>query len=418
MIGRNTPFGAVANSPTSPVLYRMNLFQGFGASAAYLVSGMIGGLIALALAIVLLPLFPTVARATTRWEQRRLILMGVEPPSRPQTVHGARWVWQFNQGSINDLLGWATAVGYALICTFVGAIVVSGCYYGGKLITDGGFTLLGLTLVAFAITITLLAVQIIAPTQLAATAQLIAPRDDQSQRIQELTNSRRAIVDAYEIERRRIERDLHDGAQQFLVTANMKIGEAALILHMSEPSPPSDTISDIARLLDEAQDDTDRALAALRETVTGVHPQLLSDKGLETAVRDIAMRCPVPVDVRVPHQLPELPDGLRSAAYFLINEALTNIVKYAPDATATVLITASSHLRISIVDTGDGGAQLTPGRGLEGLRQRLGAFGGTLTVSSPPGGPTAVQASIPLLLNLGESTIVDVTGETTAQEDQ
>ncbi|MDO5720860.1 MAG: histidine kinase [Actinomycetaceae bacterium] len=236
--------------------------------------------------------------------------------------------------------------------------------------------------------------------------------------MQELTNSRRAIVDAYEIERRRIERDLHDGAQQFLVTANMKIGEATLILEMSESASNSDICEEISQLLAQAQDDTDRALAALRETVTGVHPQLLSDKGLEIAVRDIAMRCPVPVEVRVPHRLPELSDGIRSAAYFLVNEALTNVVKYAPHATATVLITASSHLRISIVDTGEGGAELTPRRGLDGLRQRLGAFGGTLTVSSPPGGPTAVQASIPLLVNLGESTIVDVATATTSQEGQ
>lgn len=418
MTGGQSPFVTAAGSPGTPALYRLNLFQGFGASVAYVVSGTVSGLFALVLAILLFPLFPTVARATTRWERQRVTLMGVELPSHPQFTRHARWVWQFDQASMNDLLGWATAVGYALLCAFVGTIVASGFYYGGTLVFGGSSTILGITLIALALLIALLAVQIIAPTQLAATTHLIAPRDDQSKRIQELTNSRRAIVDAYEIERRRIERDLHDGAQQFLVTANMKIGEAALILQMNEPTPTSAAIHDISTLLAQAQDDTDRALAALRETVTGVHPQLLSDKGLETAVRDIAMRCPVPVEVRVPHRLPELPDGLRSAAYFLINEAITNVVKYAPDATATVLITASSHLRISIVDTGEGGAEMTPGRGLDGLRQRLGAFGGTLTLSSPPGGPTAVQASIPLLLNLGESTIVDVASVTTTQEDQ
>ncbi|MDO5720861.1 MAG: hypothetical protein Q4P05_09005, partial [Actinomycetaceae bacterium] len=106
--------------------------------------------------------------------------MGVARPARPQTRSKARWVWQLNQASTNDLLGWATAVGYALISAFVTSIVVSGLYYGGKLLIGGSSLILGFTLVALAVVIALLAVQIIGPTQLAATTHLISPRNDQS----------------------------------------------------------------------------------------------------------------------------------------------------------------------------------------------------------------------------------------------
>ncbi|MDO5729194.1 MAG: histidine kinase [Actinomycetaceae bacterium] len=396
----------------APTLYRVSLFQGFGASATYLVAGMVTGMVALVLAVALFPIFPIIARLTTRLETRRIMLMGVVPPAAPRRQKSPRWIWELNQVPATDLLGWATAVGYGLITAFVAGLAGNLVYFGVALMLGNYGLAPGLTLIILAITIALLAVQIIAPTQLAATARLAAPEMTQSERIQELTDSRRAIVEAFEIERRRIERDLHDGAQQFLVAANMKMGEANLILQMAQSQPSEQDLADITALLDQAQDETDRAMAALRETVTGLHPKLLSDKGLEAAVKDIAMRCPVPVEVRVPHALPDLPDGIRSAAYFLINEALTNIVKYAPDAAATVLITASTHLRISIVDTGEGGAELTPGHGLDGLRQRLGAFGGTLTVSSPAGGPTVIQAVIPLLLEAGESSIVELTSQT------
>lgn len=409
---RHHSFAPLPVGIEAPTLYRVSLIHGFGASVAYLVAGMVTGLLALLLAVLLFPIFPIIARLTTRLETRRIMLMGVVPPAGSPRTKSPRWVWELNKVPATDLLGWATAVGYGLITAFVTVLAGNLVYFGATLMLGGGGMTSGLTLIILAITIALLAVQIIAPTQLAATTRLAAPDITQSQRIQELTDSRRAIVEAFEIERRRIERDLHDGAQQFLVAANMKVGEANLILQMANAEPSAQEVADVTALLDQAQDETDRALAALRETVTGLHPKLLSDKGLEAAVKDIAMRCPVPVEVRVPHPLPDLSDGLRSAAYFLINEALTNIVKYAPDATASVLITASTHLRISIVDTGEGGAELTPGHGLDGLRQRLGAFGGTLTVSSPAGGPTVLQASIPLLLDVGESSIVELASQT------
>ena len=102
-------------------------------------------------------------------------------------------------------------------------------------------------------------------------------------------------------------------------------------------------------------------------------------------------------------RLPDLPPGVASAAWFLAAEALTNAAKYAPGADLSLVVAAGQDLHVSIVDEGPGGAELRPGHGLAGMRERLEAFGGTLTVSSPPGGPTSVSARIPLLLNIGES---------------
>lgn len=210
----------------------------------------------------------------------------------------------------------------------------------------------------------------------------------------ELRRSRREIVGAFEIERRRIERDLHDGAQQYLVAATMKMGEVSLGL---DPDSPE------GRLLSAAQEDAGRAMKALRETVHGIHPQVLTDMGLEAAVRDLADRFDG-VEVRCPHPLPSLPSGITASGYFFVSEALTNAAKYG--GPAVVLLAADSSLHITVTDRGPGGAVIWPGHGLSGMRERLAAFGGSLEVSSPQGGPTEVRARMPLLLNVGESGYV------------
>lgn len=212
-----------------------------------------------------------------------------------------------------------------------------------------------------------------------------------AERLNELRRSRREIVGAFEIERRRIERDLHDGAQQHLVAATMKMGEASLSLNPD---------SDAGRLLTAAQNDAAQAMKVLRETVHGIHPQVLRDMGLEAAVRDLADRFDA-VEVRCPNPLPTLPAGITASGYFFVSEALTNAMKYG--GSATVLIAADESLHITVTDRGDGGARITPGHGLSGMKERLAAFGGTLDVSSPAGGPTEVRAAMPLLLNVGES---------------
>lgn len=210
----------------------------------------------------------------------------------------------------------------------------------------------------------------------------------QAARIAELTASRRAVADAYEIERQRIERDLHDGTQQYLVAAAIKLGEVLLELD----DAPS------AALVRAAKADLDHGLAALRETVRGIHPQVLSDRGLVSAVSEMAANYGSHVRVHAPHPLPTLSPSVLAAGYFFTAEALANAAKYAPSAGVSVLITADADLRISVVDDGPGGARLVPGHGLSGMRDRLSAFGGTLELSSPPGGPTRLSCTLPLLL--------------------
>lgn len=231
--------------------------------------------------------------------------------------------------------------------------------------------------------------------------------------LREVTRSRREIVQAFEIERRRIERDLHDGTQQFIVAASMQVGEASLLLDgVRESTGPGmdaqarSALEQAASLLERAQDTVDDALTELRRTVAGIHPKVLSDMGLEEAVRDIASRSGLNAVVRVPHPLPTLPEGVVASAYFLVSEALTNVAKYAPQAPVTVLLAADQNLHVSVMDAGPGGAVPKPGHGLAGMRERLLAFGGTLEISSPVGGPTIVSTTVPLLLFEGEPSVV------------
>lgn len=217
-----------------------------------------------------------------------------------------------------------------------------------------------------------------------------------AKRIAELTASRRAIADAYEIERRRIENDLHDGAQQYIVAASMKLGEAELAALDQQNPELSGLLADTRSLLEEG-------LRALRRTVHGIHPQVLRDRGLCAAVEEIAEGYGPHVTVMCPHPLPTLDPSVLAAAYFFCSESLTNAAKYAPDAPVSVLLTSDATLNISVVDQGPGGA--TMGRGLTGMKERLAAFDGTMELKSPVGGPTQVTAHIPLMLNRGDSGI-------------
>ncbi|QPK79492.1 sensor histidine kinase [Corynebacterium lizhenjunii] len=214
----------------------------------------------------------------------------------------------------------------------------------------------------------------------------------QAEIIAQLTASRRAIADAYEVERARIERDLHDGAQQYLVAASIKLGEAQLT-----------ATGPTAELIAAAKDNIDAGLRALRTTVHGIHPQVLADHGLVAALADAAFPN---VRIHAPHPLPQLSPSVLAAGYFFATEAVTNALKYAPDAPVSVLVTADAALHITVVDEGPGGAHLIPGHGLAGMAQRLEAFGGSVEVSSPNGGPTRVAGSIPLLLERGETAVV------------
>ncbi|MGA4841715.1 sensor histidine kinase [Streptomyces sp. G45] len=200
-----------------------------------------------------------------------------------------------------------------------------------------------------------------------------------------MTRSRARLVAAFESERRRIERDLHDGAQQRLVALSMTLGLARL--DAPEESPLADRLA-------AAHREADQVLAELRELIRGIHPQVLADYGLAAAIEDAADRSPVPVDTDV--ELPRLPEPVESAGYFAVREALANVAKHSGAARAEVWARyTDGALRIAVRDDGHGGADPARGTGLTGLADRLAVLDGTLTVTSPPGGPTALSVEVP-----------------------
>jgi signal transduction histidine kinase len=219
---------------------------------------------------------------------------------------------------------------------------------------------------------------------------LSPPRDAQLKaRVTELEVSRERVVDAAEAERRRIERDLHDGAQQRLVAVAMELGRAKARF--------ADDVDAAAALVDQAHAEAKAALVELRDLVRGVHPPVLTDRGLDAALSGLAARCTVPVTVQV--EVPVRPrPAVEAVAYFTVAEALTNIAKHSRATRASVIVDGgpgpAGTLNIVISDDGIGGAD-PAGSGLAGLADRIAGFDGALSVESPPGGPTIISAVLP-----------------------
>jgi signal transduction histidine kinase len=207
-------------------------------------------------------------------------------------------------------------------------------------------------------------------------------------RLDELQTSRSRLVEVSMFERRRLERDLHDGAQQRLVALSLQLGLAKRRLEEGEPAAAG-------TMLDAARDELARALEELRELARGIHPAVLTDRGLEPALEALAERAPLPVSL---DQMPaeRLPAPVEAAAYFVVAEALTNVVKYAEASAAAVRIRRNgAYAVVEVRDDGVGGADPTIGTGLRGLADRLAALDGRLEVHSPPGEGTTVRAEVP-----------------------
>ncbi|HWU07150.1 MAG TPA: histidine kinase [Streptomyces sp.] len=210
-------------------------------------------------------------------------------------------------------------------------------------------------------------------------------------RVDELTATRAGAIAAHEAELRRIERDLHDGAQAHLVSLSMRIGLARRAYdHRPETA---------RRLLDEAQEQAEEALAELRHVVRGIHPPILSDRGLVGAVRALAASSGLDVVVNVvglADDGPRAPAAVEAAAYFAVAEALTNAAKHSGSVRASVrLERLRNAVRVVVRDEGAGGADEAGGTGMIGIRRRVAALDGTVTVTSPEGGPTAVTVELP-----------------------
>jgi signal transduction histidine kinase len=201
----------------------------------------------------------------------------------------------------------------------------------------------------------------------------------------EIEASRARLVASADEARRRLERDLHDGAQQRFVLATVWLKRAATRARGTPAEP----------LVDEAFQQLQQGLAELRDLARGIHPTVLSERGLAAAVTGLAARSPLPVELRVTTQ--RATPSVEAAIYFTVAEALTNVDKHAQATRASVTIDiAERTITAAIADDGIGGAGTTEGSGLRGLADRLDALGGTLSIDSPQGGPTTISARVPL----------------------
>jgi signal transduction histidine kinase len=266
---------------------------------------------------------------------------------------------------------------------------------GGTTFRFGGWAIAGGIVLAFVLGLVLVAllprlVHWLANVDRALIRSMLGPSEQEQleRRVSELQESRDASVESAATELRRIERDLHDGAQQRLVSVAMNLGMAKERL--------ADVDDPRAReLVTQAHDEAKQAIVELRELVRGIHPAVLTDRGLDAAVSALAARCPVPVQVHSDLES-RLPSTCESTAYFVVAEALTNVAKHSRATSATVDLTVREGvLVVTISDDGVGGAAESAAGGLHGLHDRVRAVEGRLRVASPVGGPTTLIAEVP-----------------------
>jgi signal transduction histidine kinase len=206
-------------------------------------------------------------------------------------------------------------------------------------------------------------------------------------RVDDLTESRAGVIDAADAERRRIERNLHDGAQQRLVSLAVNLGLAKETL--------TDLPASARKVIDEAHAEAKAAIAELGDLVRGLHPAVLEDRGLDAALSGLVARSPVPGRLRV-DLAGRPPPAVESAAYFVVAEALANVTKHARATKVRVVAEQDAGmLRVSVTDDGVGGAAAGRGSGLTGLASRVTSLDGQFTITSPAGGPTVVTAEFP-----------------------
>ena len=250
--------------------------------------------------------------------------------------------------------------------------------------TDVWLTLGGLALLAAAPWLT----AAVAALDARAARILLGPSraEELEHRVEHLTQTRTGAVDAADAERRRLERDLHDGTQQRLVALAMNLGLARVQAQTAEQAHEA---------LAEAHEDAKAALAELRNLIRGLHPAVLEDRGLDAALSGVTARLPIPVRLTV--DLPRRPaPTIEAVAYFVVSEGLTNITKHAQASQAEVVVQrAGDRLHIIVSDDGVGGADPARGTGLAGLAKRAASVDGTFEIDSPPGGPTLITVDLP-----------------------
>ncbi|MGW6026823.1 sensor histidine kinase [Streptomyces sp. NPDC055099] len=331
----------------------------------------------LAVTVVGLPLLAGAllgARLIGRAERaraRKLLGLRIDEPSPmpKQRGHGFfSWLWS----SLKDPVGWRTML-YSFmrlpwgVVTF--AVALTGLFVLWPVLP---YIVRGLT-----------------NADRAMARGLLSPSDELERRIVELESDRGVVVDTAAADLRRIERDLHDGAQARLVALAMGLGLAKEKLLEGQAD---DTV---AAMVDEAHGEVKLALQELRDLARGIHPAVLTDRGLDAALSSVASRCTVPVKVTA--DLPARPAAaIEGIAYFTVSELLQNVSKHSGARTASVDVwRADQRLLIQVWDDGRGGAQLDGGSGMAGLADRLGAVDGLFVIESPEGGPTTITAELP-----------------------
>jgi signal transduction histidine kinase len=387
------------------------------AAFVVIVTGLSLGFSLLVLALVGLPLLGLTLRLASWFavaERARMgLMLGVRVPAWPaESRAGYRWGIVPRRRVLAERATWGE-IGYSLLRLplSVVAVTISIAFWsaslvlltlplynkdlpsGGAKIGDVVFTGTATMATSAAIGLVLL---LIAPQltrgfgrlDAGLSRWLLGPPSDLAARVIELEDSRERVMDAAETERRRIERDLHDGAQQRLVALAMDLGRAKARF--------ADDPEAAASLVDQAHAQAKEALTELRNLVRGVHPPVLTERGLDAALSGLAALCPIPVDVHV--DVPVRPkSAVEAVAYFMVAEALTNVAKHSRASQAKVVVEGHGFpgtLTVMISDDGIGGAK-ADSPGLSGLADRVSGVDGRLSVESPSGGPTIIAAELP-----------------------
>ncbi|SDW32100.1 Signal transduction histidine kinase [Amycolatopsis xylanica] len=401
------PWRAYAHFAGTPVIAAMALAPLAIPAVPWLLASRLGeptpwiSMLVLVLAggLLLAAALPWVAVPVARLERRRLRLVDDRPlgdPPRGPVRYGDPATWR----AVAYLVLLVT-VGAPLAAATCGLVLLLALLAGSPYLVDGtspvslGFTTVTTTAGAIPYAVTAGVVLVLSPYPVAlltsahgAVARALLRDDGGPLRAElvEVGQSRARLVDLFEAERRRVERDLHDGAQQRLVALTLRLGLAKVDLPSDSPA-----YAEVAAAHDEAKD----LMTELRELVRGIHPRVLTDLGLPAALGELADRAPVPVSVRA--DLPgRLPAPVEAIGYFVVAEALTNVAKHSGATQAGVSASRQAgSLVLEVSDDGVGGADPAGGTGLTGLADRAAVVGGRMFLSSPPGGPTVVRVELP-----------------------
>ncbi|MGW4014033.1 histidine kinase [Streptomyces sp. NPDC004763] len=364
----------------------------------------------LLLGLPLVPLAMKVASWIARIDRERLYVLRDFTIDTPVVIAGKGWKDRlerlFGQRAWRELgftavmSLWGLGAGGLVMMVLAAGLVLALLPFIGPLLPDGS-SLLGLDVASLpgaaaggVVGLALLSAGLwlsgpLARTESALVARMLGANrvDHLVRRMMDLEDSRSRMVDAAELERQRIERDLHDGAQQRLLSVAMSLGRAKSRFARDPEKAHA--------LVMAAHEEAKAAMQELRDVTRGLHPAILTEQGIEPALTTIAARCPIPVDLSV--QLRQRPSPRAEAvAYYVVSELLTNIAKHAAaDRAAVTVLRDENLLRINVTDDGIGGADPARGSGISGLRDRVRAVDGHLTLSSPVGGPTVVDVTLP-----------------------